>query len=60
MIKSSDDQASLEDISSEKSTSALKNQNIQRIGRPSESMGGKGTISDLKKLYASQKDQRTE
>ncbi|XP_076754632.1 snustorr snarlik [Xylocopa sonorina] len=61
MIKSSEDQASLEDISNEKNHSAsTKIQSVQRIGRPPKSNGGKATISDLKKLYKPQTEIKNE
>ncbi|CAK9815288.1 hypothetical protein ANTQUA_LOCUS8369 [Anthophora quadrimaculata] len=55
MVRSSEDQPSLEDISSEKSVStSMKNHSVQRIGRPPVSIGKKPTVSDLKKLYEPQ------
>ncbi|CAK9796987.1 hypothetical protein ANTPLA_LOCUS1042 [Anthophora plagiata] len=55
MVRSSEDQPPLEDISSEKSVSTFtKNQSVQRIGRPPVSIGKKPTVSDLKKLYEPQ------
>ncbi|CAL7952419.1 unnamed protein product [Xylocopa violacea] len=61
MIKSSEDQASLEDISNEKNQSTpTKTRTVQRIGRPPKSNGGKTTISDLKKLYKPQTEIKSE
>ncbi|CAK9831954.1 hypothetical protein ANTRET_LOCUS8862 [Anthophora retusa] len=55
MVRSSEDQPSLEDISSEKNVStSTKNYSVQRIGRPPVSIGKKPTVSDLKKLYEPQ------
>lgn len=55
MVRSSEDQPSLEDISSEKNVStSTKNHSVQRIGRPPVSIGKKPTVSDLKKLYEPQ------
>ncbi|KAG9427929.1 hypothetical protein HZU67_10246 [Apis mellifera carnica] len=51
MTKSTEDQASVEHISSEKNKSFVE---TQRIGRPPELNSNKSTISDLKKLYKSQ------
>lgn len=51
MTKSTEDQTSMEHISSEKNKSFVE---IQRIGRPPELNSNKSTISDLKKLYKSQ------
>ncbi|XP_033338473.2 snustorr snarlik [Megalopta genalis] len=60
MGKSSEDEASVEDISNEKSPpSPAKKKTVQRIGRPSSSYnGGTGSIADLKKLYKEQSDQK--
>ncbi|XP_012350893.1 uncharacterized protein LOC105737441 isoform X2 [Apis florea] len=49
MTKSTEDQASVENISGEKNKSSIE---TQRIGQPPELNGD--TISDLKKLYKSQ------
>lgn len=49
MTKSTEDQASVENISGEKNKSSLE---TQRIGQSPELNGD--TISDLKKLYKSQ------
>lgn len=51
MTKSTEDQASVENISSEKNKLFVE---TQRIGRPPELNSNKSTISDLKKLYKSQ------
>ncbi|XP_076643593.1 snustorr snarlik [Halictus rubicundus] len=59
MVKSSEDEASIEDISNEKSPSGFaKKHTVQRIGRPPLSNGGTGSISDLKTLYKEQTDQK--
>ncbi|XP_076278581.1 snustorr snarlik isoform X2 [Lasioglossum baleicum] len=59
MVKSSEDEASIEDISNEKSPSSFAKKNtVQRIGRPPLSNGGTGSISDLKTLYKEQTDQK--
>ncbi|XP_078050023.1 snustorr snarlik [Augochlora pura] len=57
MVKSSEDEASIEDISNEKSPpSPAKKKTVQRIGRPPNYNGG--SIADLKKLYKEQSDQK--
>ncbi|XP_015430260.1 PREDICTED: uncharacterized protein LOC107186831 [Dufourea novaeangliae] len=61
MVKSSEDEASTEEISNEKGFSnSSQNNTVQRIGRPLPGSGGKGTISDLTKLYKQQSDKKNE
>lgn len=51
MTKSTEDQASVENISGEKNKSSIETQRIRHLP---ELNGDKSTISDLKKLYKSQ------
>ncbi|XP_034187116.1 snustorr snarlik [Osmia lignaria lignaria] len=60
MIKSSEDQASLEDIEENLSIPSKNQQAVQKIGRAPEPNRKKGTISDLTKLYKVQSEDKTE
>ncbi|XP_076663020.1 snustorr snarlik [Andrena cerasifolii] len=59
MVTSSEDQAPL--LGSEANPLApVEKKTVQRIGRPPQSNGRKGTISDLTKLYKPQSDKKSE
>lgn len=60
MVKSSEDQASLENIEENLSISSKNQQAVQKIGRPPEPNRKKGTMSDLTKLYKLQSEDKTE
>ncbi|XP_017798306.1 PREDICTED: uncharacterized protein LOC108579310 [Habropoda laboriosa] len=54
MVRSSEDQPS------QSVSTSTRNQSVLRIGRPRESVGKKTTVTDLKKLYETPTDEKTE